>query len=162
TVDILDEAGTLLAAARVVVGQVVVDAGVVRGLFFADHDAVLDVDHPRAAAGAVGRVCRADDLVPLELIAVERLPAAVGAEVERVEVTQLGGAGPIAPPTRASGDASEEGRCPTAQKPQETTSGECGLVGHGPVLSSRRASRRCKNPSPRPPPRSGEGGERQS
>ncbi len=31
---------------------------------------------------------RADDLVPLELLAVERFPAAVGIEVERVEVLE--------------------------------------------------------------------------
>src|SRR5262249_38845426 len=88
-INVLDEAGALLAAARVVIGQIAIDPRAIRRLFLADHDAVLDIAHPRATAGAVRRVGRTDDLVPLELVAVERLPAAVRVRLERVELAAL-------------------------------------------------------------------------
>src|SRR5262249_57636886 len=53
-VDIFNEAGPFLAAARIVVRQIAVDARIVGGLLLTDHDPILDVDHPRATPRAVG------------------------------------------------------------------------------------------------------------
>ena len=70
-------AGAARAAARLVVGQVGAGAGVVGLLRLPGDDAALDVDLPRARAGAVGAVRGAHDLVVLPALAVAVLPAAV-------------------------------------------------------------------------------------
>ena len=64
-------------AARLVVRQVGPRARVVGLLGLPGDDAALDVDFPRARAGAVGAVGRAHDLVVLPALAIAVLPAAV-------------------------------------------------------------------------------------
>ena len=63
------------AAARLVVGQVGPRARIVGLLGLPGDDAALDVDLPRARAGAVHAVGRAHDLVVLPALAVAVLPA---------------------------------------------------------------------------------------
>ncbi len=65
-----------LAAARFVGRQVRLEQRVIGLLHLPGDDAVLDVDRPRAAAGAVDAVRRADDVVVLPAVAVELLPLA--------------------------------------------------------------------------------------
>src|SRR5690606_31051855 len=63
------------AAARLVVGQVRPRARIVGLLRLPGDDPALDVDLPRAGAGAVGAVRGAHDLVVLPALAVAVLPA---------------------------------------------------------------------------------------
>src|SRR4029078_9819772 len=70
------EGRALGAAARFVLRPVGADGGVVGLLRLPRDDPVLDVDLPRAGAGAVDAVGRADDLVVLPAVAVEGLPLA--------------------------------------------------------------------------------------
>ena len=70
-------AGAARAAARLVVGQVGPRARIVGLLRLPGDDAALDVDLPRARAGAVHAVGRAHDLVVLPALAVAVLPAPV-------------------------------------------------------------------------------------
>src|SRR5262249_29951876 len=65
------------AAARLVVGQLGPRARIVGLLGLPGDDAALDVDLPRARAGAVRAVRRAHDLVVLPALAIAVLPAAV-------------------------------------------------------------------------------------
>ena len=67
-----------LAAARLVGRQARVQRRIVQPLHLPRHHAVLDVDHPRAAAGAVHAVRAAHDLVVLPAVPIELLPAAEG------------------------------------------------------------------------------------
>ena len=75
-VDVPAERGAARAAARLVLGHVGPVGRVVGLLRLPGDDPVLDVDLPRAGAGAVDAVRRADDLVVLPAVAVERLPLA--------------------------------------------------------------------------------------
>ncbi|MCG3189130.1 MAG: hypothetical protein LKCHEGNO_01398 [Burkholderiaceae bacterium] len=70
-------AGAARAAARLVVGHVPARARVVGLLGLPGDDATLDVDLPRAAAGAVDAVRAAHDLVVRPAVAVGILPGAV-------------------------------------------------------------------------------------
>ncbi len=70
-------AGAAGAAARLVVGHVPARARVVGLLGFPGDDAALDVDLPRAGAGAVHAVGGAHDLVVLPALAVAVLPGPV-------------------------------------------------------------------------------------
>ena len=70
-------AGAARAAARLVVGHVPARARVVGLLGFPGDDAALDVDLPRARAGAVDAVGGAHDLVVRPAVAVGVLPGAV-------------------------------------------------------------------------------------
>ncbi len=65
-----------LAAARLVRRQRRVQRRIVQPLHLPRHQAVLDVDHPRAPADAVHAVRAAHDLVVLPPVPVELLPAA--------------------------------------------------------------------------------------
>ncbi len=76
-VDVVRVTGPFLAPARVRVGEALVERRVVAGLFLAPDLAVLDVDVPRARAGAVDAVGRAGDGVPVPLVAVEVLPVPI-------------------------------------------------------------------------------------
>ena len=87
-VHVLGEAAALLAAARVVVGKVGIDARIVGGLLFADHHAIAHVHLPRAGAGAVGGMRGADDFVPRPDLAVEVFPAAIGIAAQWIEVSR--------------------------------------------------------------------------
>ena len=64
------------AAARLVIGQVGTRARIVGLLRLPGDDAALDIDLPRAGAGAVHPVGRAHDLVVLPALAVAVLPGA--------------------------------------------------------------------------------------
>ena len=72
------------AAARLVIGHVPAGARVVGLLGFPGHDAALDVDLPRARAGAVHAMRRAHDLVVGPAVAVGVFPGAVFARGDAV------------------------------------------------------------------------------
>ena len=82
-------AGAARAAARLVVGQVGARARIVGLLRLPGDDAALDVDLPRARAGAVGAVRGAHDLVVLPALAIAVLPAAVLVGGDAVTVGEL-------------------------------------------------------------------------
>ena len=65
-----------LAAARLVRRQLRLEQRVVGRLHLPGDDALLDVDHPGAAAGAVDAVRRAHGAVVLPAVPVEVLPLA--------------------------------------------------------------------------------------
>ena len=76
-VDVPGVGDAALAAARLVGGQLGIEARVVERLQLPGDDALLDVDVPAAAAGAVDAVGRAHDLVVGPAVAVEVLPRAL-------------------------------------------------------------------------------------
>jgi hypothetical protein len=76
-VEIPGEAGAALAAARLVVGQILAGAGIVGLLHLERHQAVLDEDFPGTAAGAVHAVGRAHDLVVLPAMAIGIFPVTI-------------------------------------------------------------------------------------
>ena len=88
TVHVLGEAAALLAAARVVVGQVGIDARIVGGLLFPDHHAIAHVHLPRAGTSAVRGMRGTNDFVPGPDLAVEVLPAAIGIAAQRIKVSR--------------------------------------------------------------------------
>src|SRR5262249_43247902 len=75
-VDVPGEARAAWTPARLVVRLAVAVLGIVGLLRLPGDDPVLDVDLPRAGAGAVHAVRRADDPVVGPALPVERLPAA--------------------------------------------------------------------------------------
>ncbi len=77
-------------AARLVVGQLGPRARIVGLLRLPGDDAALDVDFPRARAGAIGAVGRAHDLVVLPALAVAVLPAPVLVGGDAVAVGETG------------------------------------------------------------------------
>ena len=107
------ERGTTLAAARLVVGQVLAGARVVGLLHLERHQAVLDEDLPRTAARAVHAVGGAHHLVVAPAVAVGILPVAVFIGDDTVSV--------------------REGLLDLVEKPQAIEK-----MTHGLLLSSRR------------------------
>src|SRR6185312_9219342 len=81
--------GAARATARLVVGQVGPGARIVGLLRLPGDDAALDVDLPRAGAGAVHPVGGADHLVVLPAGAVALLPAAILGSHHAVSVGEL-------------------------------------------------------------------------
>ncbi len=84
-------AGAARTAARLMIGQFRPRARIVGLLRLPGDDAALDVDLPRARAGAVGAVGRAHDLVVLPALAVAVLPAAIFPRGNPVPVRELFG-----------------------------------------------------------------------
>ncbi len=84
-------AGAARAAARLVVRQFRPGARIVGLLGLPGDDAALDVDLPRARAGAVGAMCGAHDLVVLPALPIAVLPAAVLVGDDAVAVGEFAG-----------------------------------------------------------------------
>ena len=90
-IEIPGVAGAARTAARLVVRQLRPRARIVGLLRLPGDDAALDVDLPRARAGAVGAVGGAHDLVVLPALAVAVLPPAVLAGGDAVPVGEFAG-----------------------------------------------------------------------
>lgn len=82
------ERGSARAAARLVLGAVRTDGGVVGGLGLPGDDPVLDVHLPPAGAGAVHAVSGVHDLVVAPTVPVERLRGAATGLVDGAQVVR--------------------------------------------------------------------------
>src|SRR5690606_12743851 len=88
-IDVPAIAGAARAASRFVIGQIGPRAGVIGLLGFPGDQSVLDVDFPRARAGAVHAMCRTNDLVVLPARPVIALPGAVFVGNDPVPISKL-------------------------------------------------------------------------